>query len=72
MLTATGRPIWAEVASDAEVVASRKVAGGEEAVVRLPRRLESTRLGSPGLEIHAMSLEEIFVALCGDPDGRAS
>ena len=71
-LTAAGRPEWSEVTRDAEVVASRRVAGGAEAVVRIPRRFEPERLGGPGVEVHPMSLEEIFVALCGEPDGRPS
>jgi ABC-2 type transport system ATP-binding protein len=71
-LTAPGRPDWGEVARDAVVVASRKVAGGSEAVVRVPRRLDPASLCGPGLEIHSMSLEEIFVALCADPGGRPS
>lgn len=69
-LTASGRPDWREVARDAMVVGSREVPGGSEAVVRVPRRLDPATLCGPGLEIHAMSLEEIFVALCAEPDGR--
>lgn len=71
-ITTSGRSEWRELARDAEVVASRKVAGGTEAVVRIPRQIEPDGLGGPGVEIHPMSLEEIFVALCGDPDGRPS
>ena len=69
-LSAAVEPVLEEAARGAEVVALRRVAGGVEAVVRSPRAADPEHLGGPSLEVHPMSLEEIFVALCGEPDGR--
>jgi ABC-2 type transport system ATP-binding protein len=71
-ITAPERTDWSAAAHGAEMVASRTVAGGgSEAVVRTSGGAANV-LGGPSLEVHPMSLEEIFVALCGDPDGRPS
>lgn len=56
----------------AEVVASRKVAGGAETVVRYQNRSAGAEDRGAATDVHAMSLEEIFVALCGPANGGSS
>ncbi len=52
-----------------ETLLSRRVAGGVEVVVRLDPGTARLAGLDAGIEVHAMSLEEIFVALCGPEDG---
>jgi ABC-2 type transport system ATP-binding protein len=53
----------------AEVLTRRRIAGGVEAVVRTrPGRAPT----ADAAEVHPMSLEEIFVALCGPANGGGS
>jgi ABC-2 type transport system ATP-binding protein len=58
--------------ANAEVVASRKVAGGVETVIRYRGSGTTGEDLGAGIEVHAMSLEEIFVALCGPANGGSS
>lgn len=54
----------------AEVLSSRRVAGGTEIV--LQARSGHLPAVENAAEVHSMSLEEIFVALCGPGNGGAS
>lgn len=72
-ITAPERTDWSAAARGVEMVACRSVAGGgSEAVVRTSGGAAASTLAGPSVDVHPMSLEEIFVALCGEPDGRPS
>jgi len=55
----------------AEILRSRRIAGGVEVVVRVRRGELPPDGRDSDLEVHPMSLEEIFVALCGPDNGGA-
>jgi ABC-2 type transport system ATP-binding protein len=59
-------------AAGTELVASRKVAGGVESIIRYRSAVASDGDRGGTIKMHAMSLEEIFVALCGPANGGAS
>jgi ABC-2 type transport system ATP-binding protein len=66
-----GRAALAEAGARYEVTASREVAGGVEAVVSAGDGSSPPPSELAGARLEPMSLEEIFVALCGPGNGRA-
>jgi ABC-2 type transport system ATP-binding protein len=67
-----GRAALSRAGDRFAVMSSREVAGGVEAVVVAASAAPPPPSEIAGARLEAMSLEEIFVALCGPDNGRAA